>query len=142
MDTYQEHKDVYRAVIAAVGAGGLAELDGLLTRDVIDHNPMPDQAPGIVGFKQWASAVRSSFPDFRGTVEVVLAEGDLVAGHVVWRGTQRGSFLGVPPSDRQVEISAFHIVRFSGGRIAEWWGTADLLGALQQVGVQVVPPGR
>ena len=139
MDVYQEQKDVYRAVVAAVGVGDLAALNPLLARDLIDHNPMPGQAPGIVGFKQWASTVRSSFPDFHGSVLIVLAEGNLVAGHVLWRGTQRGSFLGVPPSDRQVEISAFHIVRFSDGQIAEWWGTADLLGALQQLGGQVVP---
>jgi predicted ester cyclase len=72
----------------------------------------------------------------------VLAEGNLVAGHVMWRGTQRGSFLGVPPSNRPVKISAFHIVRLSGGRIAEWWGTADLLGTLQQLGAHVVPHPR
>lgn len=138
----QEQKDVYRAVVAAVGVGDLAALDVLLAQDLIDHNPMPGQAPGVVGFKQWASAVRSSFPDFRGSVEIVLAEGNLVAGQIIWRGTQRGWFLGVPPSDRQVEISAFHIVRFSGGRIAEWWGTADLLGALQQLGAHIVPHPR
>lgn len=113
MDAYQEQKDVYRAVVATVGVGDLAALDVLLARDLIDHNPMPGQVPGIDGFKQWASAVRSSFPDFRGSVETVLAEGNLVAGQVIWRGTQRGWFLGVPPSDRQVEISAFHVVRFS-----------------------------
>lgn len=142
MDAYQEQKDVYRAVVAAVGVGDLSALDVLLARDLIDHNPMPDQAPGIVGFKQWASAVRSSFPDVHGSVETVLAEGNFVAGHVIWRGTQRGWFMGVPPSDRHVEIPAFHIVRFSGGRIAEWWGTADLLGALQQLDTRVVPHPR
>jgi predicted ester cyclase len=83
---------------------------------------MPGQAPGIVRFKQWASAVRSSFPNVRGSVEIVLAGGDFVPGHVIWRGTQRDWFLGVPPSARQVEIAAFHIVRFSGSRMPEWWG--------------------
>ena len=49
MDAYQEQKDVYRAVVAAVGVGDLAALDVLLARDLIDHNPMPSQAPGIAG---------------------------------------------------------------------------------------------
>ena len=140
MDVYQDQKDAYRGVIAAIGDGNLAALDVFLAHDMIDHNPMPEQAPGIIGFKQWASAVRSAFPDFRGSVETVLAEGDLVAGHVTWRGTQRGSFLGVPPSDTQVAIPAFHIVRFSANRIVEWWGTADLLGALEQLGARITPP--
>ena len=139
MDAYEPNKDIYRQVIAAVGDGDLAALDGLLADDMIDHNPMPDQLPGIAGFKQWVSAVRSAFPDFRGLAEVVLAEADLVAGHVIWRGTQRGVFFGVPPSGRYVEIPAFHIVRLSAGRIVEWRGVADLLRALEQVGARVVP---
>ena len=140
MDVGQEQKDAYRGVIAAVGVGRLAALDRFLAQDMVDHNAMPGQAPGIIGFKQWVSTVRSSFPDFRGTVDAVLAEGDLVAGHVTWRGTQRGPFLGVPASNKQVEIAAFHIVRLSGSRIVEWWGTADLLGALEQLGARIVPP--
>jgi steroid delta-isomerase-like uncharacterized protein len=141
VDAYQVQKDVYRGVIAAVGDGDLAALDAFLAQDLVDHNPLPDQAPGVAGFKQWASAVRTSFPDLQGSVETVLAEGDLVAGHVTWRGTQRGPFLGVPPTDRRVEITAVHIVRLSAGRIVEWWGTADLLGALEQLGAQVTTLG-
>ena len=137
MEVYQEQKDAYRGVIAAISAGDLAGLDVFLAQDMVDHNPMPGQAPGIVGFKHWVSAVRSSFPDFRGTVETVLAEENLVAGRVTWHGTQRGSFLGFPPSDRHVDIAAFHIVRLSAGRIVEWWGTADLLGALEQLGAGI-----
>ena len=140
MDVYQEQKDAYRGVIAAVSDGHLAALGLYLAEDMIDHNPMPEQAPGISGFKQWASAVRSAFPDFRGTIETVLAEGDLVAGRVTWRGTQRGSFLGIPPSGAHAEIAAFHIVRVSAGRIVEWSGTADLLGALEQLGARILPP--
>jgi steroid delta-isomerase-like uncharacterized protein len=140
VDVYQDQKDAYGGVIAAISDGDLAALDVFLAQDLIDHNPVPGQAPGIIGFKQWASAVRSSFPDFRGSVETVLAEGNLVAGRVTWRGTQRGSFLGVPPSDREVEIAAFHIVRLSAGRIVEWWGTADLLGVLEELGARIIPP--
>ncbi len=140
MDVYQDQKDAYRGVIAAISDGNLAALDMFLAHDMIDHNPMPEQAPGIIGFKQWAAAVRSAFPDFRGSVETVLAEGDLVAGRVTWRGTQRGSFLGVPPSGTQVEIPAFHIVRLSANRIVKWWGAADLLGALEQLGARITPP--
>jgi hypothetical protein len=36
-----------------------------------------------------------------------------------------------------VYFTAIHIVRLVDGRIAEWWGVADLLGALEQVGASV-----
>jgi hypothetical protein len=31
-------------------------------------------------------------------------------------------------------------VRFENGKAAEWWGVADLLGALLQAGAQVTAP--
>jgi hypothetical protein len=44
VDADQAQKDVYRAVIAAVGVGDLAALDVLAARDLID--PMPVRCPG------------------------------------------------------------------------------------------------
>jgi steroid delta-isomerase-like uncharacterized protein len=140
MDSSDQHKQIYRRVIAAVSDGDRAALDHLLAPDVLDHNPIPNQAPGIEGFNEWMQAAREAFPDLRGEVEAVVAEGDMAAGRVTWRGTQRGVFLGVPPTGKPVTLAAFHLVRFSAGRIVEWWGAADLLGALNQLGGQVVVP--
>ena len=128
-----EHKAVYRRAIEAIGRGDADALDALLAPDVVDHNPVPDQPPGLDGFKQWMRAARASFPDLAGSVEDVVAEGDRVAGRVTWRGTQAGSFAGVDPTGGRVAFTAIHIVRIADGLIAEWWGVADLLGALEQL---------
>jgi predicted ester cyclase len=76
----------------------------------------------------------------RGTVEDVIAEGDRVAARMTWHGTHRGEFMGVGPTGNRVSFTVFHLVRFSQGRAVEWWGTADLLGALQQLGATVAGP--
>lgn len=140
LTSVDRHKDIYCRVIEAVSAGDTSALDNLLHPDLVDHNPMPNQPPGRDGFKAWMAAVRSSFPDFSAAVQTVLGEGDLVAGHVIWRGTQRGPFLGLPPTDQPVTVKAFHIVRFADELTVEWWGSADLLGALQQLNARIVPP--
>ena len=140
MSFNERQRDTYLRVIAAVSEGDASALDDLLAHDLVDHNPMPGQPAGRDGFKVWMAAARSSFPDFSCTVETLLTERDLVAGHVIWRGTQRGAFLGLPPTNRAVSVKAFHIVRISSGLIVEWWGTADLLGAVQQLGGQIIPP--
>ena len=124
---------LYRQVIEAVGRGAAAALDDLLATDVVDHNPLPEQRPGPPGFEDWMSAVRASFPDLTGTVEDVVAEGDRVAGRV---GTPSGDFLGVAPTARPVAFTAIHIVRIEHGRIAGWWGAANLLDALGQIGAR------
>ena len=134
----EEHKAAYRRIIEAVNAGDFDALDALFAADMVDRNPVPGQVPGLAGFKQWMATARRSFPDLRGTVGHVLAEGDLVAGRVTWRGTQEGTFAGAGPTGQLVTFEAYHIARFEGGKVAEWWGTADIFGALAQLGV---PPG-
>jgi steroid delta-isomerase-like uncharacterized protein len=123
--------DVYRRVFDAVNRGDEAALGDLLTEDIIDHNPIPGQAPGLAGFKQWMRYVRTAFPDVHVKVEETLSQGDRVAGRVTWRGTHEGPVAGLPASGKAVQFTAIHIVRFENGKAAEWWGVADLLGALQ-----------
>jgi predicted ester cyclase len=83
------------------------------------------------------AAARTAFPDLQGTVEDVMAEGDRVAARMTWHGTHRGEFMGEGATGKRVSFSAFHLVRFSQEGAVEWWGTADLLGALQQLGATV-----
>ena len=140
MSGHDEIKDAYRAIIEAVSRGDADALDGLMRPDVVDHNPIPNQSPGIAGFKQWMASARASFPDLHGAVEDVLAERDRVAGRVVFSGSQQGDLAGVEPTGKRISFTAFHMVRFSGGLAAEWWGTADLLGVLQQLGATISRP--
>jgi steroid delta-isomerase-like uncharacterized protein len=129
-----EHKATYRLIIEAISRGEPEALDGLVAADIVDHNPFPGQAPGIGGFKEWIRRARSSFPDLQGSVETVVAEGDWVAARVTWRGTHRGEYIGIPATNRPVVFEAYHVVQFSDGLAAEWWGTADLLGLAEQLG--------
>jgi predicted ester cyclase len=129
----EEHKAAYRRIIEAVNAGDFDALDALFATDMVDHNPVPGQVPDLVGFKQWMATAQRSFPDLRGTAGHVLAEGELVTGRVTWRGTQVGPFAGTAPTGRSVAFEAYHIARFEGGTVAEWWGTADIYGVLAQL---------
>lgn len=139
MSGEEQLKEVYRRIIAAIGRGDADGLDDLVAADVVDHNPIPDQVPGREGFKQWMAAARTAFPDMHGTVDDVIAEADRVAARVTWHGTHHGEFVGIGATGRQVSFAAFHLVRFAEGRAVEWWGTADLLGALQQLGATPRP---
>ena len=55
------------------------------------------------------------------------------------QGTHRGEFQGIPPTGKQVTISAIGILRITSGRIAETWLNADFLGLMQQLGVVPAP---
>jgi predicted ester cyclase len=137
----RDPRATYVEIIAAVGVGDDAALDHLLVKDFVDHNPVPGQPAGRAGFAYWAASARTALAGLQGTIEDTLVDNDKLAGRTTWRGTHRGPFLGVPPTGREVEFTAFHIVRFADGLATEWWGTGDLLTALAQIGATIRPPG-
>lgn len=77
---------------------------------------------------------RTAFPDLEVETGPTLAAGNLVAAHVVGRGTHRGLFQGVPPTGRRWEAGCTAIYHVAGGRIADAWVNWDLLALLEQLG--------
>jgi predicted ester cyclase len=130
----EENISIYRRLIEAVNADDPDALDSLCAADMTDHNPFPGQPPGVEGLKYWMASVRSFFPDLRATIADAFAAGDRVAGRVIWSGTHEGRFAGVAPTGKRAEFTAMHIVRIENRKVVEWWGVADLLGAIQQLG--------
>jgi predicted ester cyclase len=84
-------------------------------------------------------AFKSAFPDLHFTIEDTLVEGD----KIVWRwsstGTNTGSMMGMPSTNKKATITGIEIYRIANGKIAERWGNFDQLGMLQQLGVVPMP---
>jgi steroid delta-isomerase-like uncharacterized protein len=137
----EENKALYRRWFEEVVTGrNLALADELLAPDYVLHFP---GFPGPVdreGHKQLLMMFHHGFPDWRETIDDVVAEGDRVVIRVTGSGTHRGEFQGIPPTDRQVTATGIGIGRIENGRIAESWAAYDALGMMQQLGV-VPEPG-
>jgi steroid delta-isomerase-like uncharacterized protein len=99
--------------------------------DFVDHGD-PDLA-GPEGVKTQTRALRTAFPDLTVTIEDLVAEGDLVAVRGTWRGTHQGSFRGVPPIGRRIELSCMAFWRVGGGQIRESWNLIDLPTLMRQL---------
>jgi len=50
------------------------------------------------------------------------------------RGTHRGTFMGVPPTEKPVSVNGIIIYRLEDQKIVEYWGSFDTLGLMQQLG--------
>jgi predicted ester cyclase len=46
--------------------------------------------------------LRKAFPNLRFTIEELVAEGDIVAGHLIMSGTHEGALRGMPPPSGRV----------------------------------------
>jgi predicted ester cyclase len=77
---------------------------------------------------------RSAFSHFKCDIDEVIDDGMRVAVRWTWRGTHTGVFLGIAPTQRKISFSETHLLRISGGRIAEDHVSANLLDLLHQFG--------
>ena len=105
--------------------GNVSETDAFLAPEFVSHNSF---AVRIVGPREYGAAVtdyRVAFPDLHTTLEDVLVDGDRVVVRGTDRGTQRGDFMGIPASGREVTTTWIEIFRMENGKAAEGWLEAD-----------------
>ena len=133
-----ENKDLIRRYIQAVDDNGTSDwsvLDDYIAEDFVAHNPpLPGVSLDREGMKQAAEIFRVASPG-RHEITIQVAEGDLVASHIVGRGVHAGEFLGIPATNNPVETEGIAIHRVRDGKIVEYWAVSDVARVLQQVGV-------
>src|SRR5438105_1936171 len=116
-----------------------AAIDEFIDPNHVDHAAPPGTPDGLAGTKQTLTMFLTAFPDLHFTVEDLIAEGDKVVARLTTRGTQQGAFMGVPPTGKQVTVTAIDINRIVGGKTVEHWLQMDTLSLLQQLGVVPMP---
>lgn len=117
----------------AVNSGDLEAIRDVIAPEAIDRDPAPGQGLGPEGFIRLFTELRTAFPDLKIAVEHMVADDDNVAFAYTITGTHRGSFLGVPPTGRQIRARGMQISRFENGKAVERWGSSDQLGILEQL---------
>jgi len=118
----EETKAVSNRVAEAISRGDLDALDELMAPDIARE------------FKEGIAEVRRAFPDYHGTNEIQIAEGNMVANRFVFYGTHQGEFMGIAPTGREVRFTGLVIDRVVDGKIVENWIEGDLEDLLRQVG--------
>jgi steroid delta-isomerase-like uncharacterized protein len=118
--------------------GRLDAADDIFAPDYIRHDLRPGQGlPGPAGQKKIAADFRAAFPDVRNTVDLIVAEDDLVVARWTTTGTHTGPWGDVAPTGKPARFSGVNIFRIRDGRVVELWNHRDDLGLMQQLGVPV-----
>ncbi|MFN3331763.1 MAG: ester cyclase [Caldilinea sp.] len=135
-----ENKAVIRRFVKEVlNAKNLAVMDELFPPNYVELDPLPGQGPGAEGLKRFfADSFFPAFPDLEWVNEDMVAEGEYVMARSTWRGTQRGEFLGIPPTNRRVQVAAWTIDHVVDGKLVDSRILVDGLSLLQQLGA--LPP--
>jgi predicted ester cyclase len=131
--------------------GNIAAVDELVAPNIILHYDYPADHPvpaenqlRLEEVKHFVSHLRTTFPDYHFTVELQVAEGDLVVTRGTACGTHQGEYWGITfqsilPTGKQVRWTETVIDRIVDGKIAESWINEDALGRLQQLGALPTP---
>jgi predicted ester cyclase/fermentation-respiration switch protein FrsA (DUF1100 family) len=94
---------------------------------------------GPEAFKQANKMYLEAFPDFLTTVDMIIAENDLVVVYGPASGTNTGPFLGRPPTGKKANWTGIAIYRFNDeGKIDGRWQEFDGMGLFMQLGI--IPP--
>ena len=141
----EENKRLAREAILSLSSGDLGAVDQIYAPNYVHHQHHHPNDPrdlhGVEAMKTFATELRKAFPDFHDTIDIQLAEEELVATRVTSRGTHKGTFLGVEPTNKELSWTGITIDRISEGKIVESWTNWDMMGMMQQLGV-VRAPGQ
>ena len=116
-------------------------IDEIYAPDFVEHYAQPGIPPTREGFKQFAMAYRSAFPDLHYTVDDAIEAGDKIVHRLSASGTMKGDFAGMPATGKHATWTEIHIGRVANGQVVEHWGLVDQLALFVQLGI-VPEPGR
>jgi steroid delta-isomerase-like uncharacterized protein len=122
--------------------GNMSRADEIIAPNFVEHEELPPGIPpGREAPKMMFTMLRSAFPDFKATIDDMIAEGDKVVIRQTWTGTQKGEFMGMPPTGKSISIGVIDIIRIADGKFVEHWGVMDQMAMMQQLGA-IPAPGQ
>jgi hypothetical protein len=151
MSTAESKAVVRREFEEALNQHNLAIIDEITAPDytdraeppfpvaLINEPARPTKGPAVLrATVEWLLA---AFPDLHFTINLLIAEQDLVAVFSTLEATHRGTFMGVPPSGKKIRTTRTDIFRVKDGQLTEHWANRDDLGMFIQLGL-IQPPRR
>ncbi len=136
-----QNSELLRRMVVALNAHDIEAHDEFWSRDMIWHGP-PDFGDifGLEAFKN--DVLRpfyAAFPDFHGTIDIEIAQGDWIAATGFVTGTHQGEWLGIPPTGKPVKMRYSDFWLFKDGRLVENWVMVDDVDVMRQLGINLLP---
>jgi steroid delta-isomerase-like uncharacterized protein len=112
--------------------------DSNFTKDVVMHaNP---DVNGIDSARAMYANYVNGFSNIHFTIVDVFGQGDKLVKHWNFKGKHTGTFFGISPTGKDVNVEGVTLVKMRGGKIAEEQDFFDNLAFMQQLGL--MPAGK
>lgn len=133
----ESNKATMRRFYREIGyQGNMDVVDEIVAEDFVDHGGFPGLPhKGRESIRALFGASHTGFTGFHMTVDDMIGEGERVVARIRVSGTQTGEFVGIPPTNKSIEVNAIDIFEFRDGEITQSWEVADRAGMMQRLGL-------
>jgi steroid delta-isomerase-like uncharacterized protein len=138
----EKNKQLMSQLYDAYNAKDWDKISTFIAADYVEHNPMPNQKPGLEGMKETFTMMTSAFPDFKVTANKIIAEGDHVCNYYTVTATHQGDWMGMPATGKSMNVEGIEIVRIANGKVVEHWEVFDAMKMMTQLGMMPAPGAK
>lgn len=113
-------------------------LDSRISYTMLNEAPHTNFPEFSKDFSMRANSLWKAFPDLTWSVDSLIAEGNKVVARVKLNGTQKGSFLGIEPTNRFITINKIAIFTLQNEKIiyiSEMWNLFEIM---KQLGYMIL----
>ena len=107
-----------------VSENRLDELERYISDDCVQKVGEKEIHIGIVGMRKHLAALKETYPDYAMKIIRQYSDGDYVVSEFIMRGTHKGEFIGIKPTNKVLEITGVDIDKVIDGKIVEHGGAA------------------
>lgn len=115
-------KSFYEVIVSE---NRLDELDRYISDDCVLKVGEKEIHIGIIGMKEHLAALKETYPDYTMKIIRQYSDGDHVISEFIMRGTHKGEFMGIRPTNKVLEITGVDIDKVADGKIVEHGGAAN-----------------
>ncbi len=114
----------------------LERLGEFFAADYIEHNEtVAAFGKGVAGYQAFLGHLYAGYPDSKVTVELLVANDDLVSYRATESGTNTGTFLDIPATGKKATWTEIQFFRIANGKVVEHWVDVDVFSWFQQLGI-------
>ena len=136
----EQNKDMVKRYVDELNKGNSAVFEELCAPEYAFYNPSDTPEPmSREETMEFHEMIHTAFPDVNWDVKELSATGDRVIIWNVVTGTHEGEFMGIPATGNKIDVSSILMLRIQNGKIIEEREEADMLGLMQQLGMELKP---
>jgi predicted ester cyclase len=117
-----------------VNTGDIGIITQFISSDYVEIYNNKRYAIGIEGAKEHILGVRNTYPDLKLSIDNQIEEGDFVATCYTMKGTHTGSWMGIKPTGKKMEVTGVNIDKIVDNKIVEHGGAANMFEGLLEIG--------